>query len=72
MSCYLRHLGDILAEANIKVTSDNRKQIDQAIHNVVGVTYKDCPVTWKKLKQQILGDEQKKEEFLRKLREIIH
>jgi len=68
MSCYFRHLKDILDGASIKVTPDNRKQIDQAIHQIVGVTYKHCPETWKRLKQQLTGDEQKRQEFISQLK----
>ena len=71
MSCYFRHLKDILNEAGIEATPDNRKQIDRAIHDIVGVTYKDCPATWKKLKQEIAGDEQKRQDFLKKLQNSI-
>lgn len=71
MSCYLRHLNDILNEAGITVTPDNRKQVDQAIHRIVGVDYKDCPATWKKLKQQIAGDEPQRKEFIKKLRNSV-
>jgi len=52
MSCYFRHIKDILNEAGIEVTPGNKKQIDQAIHNIVEVTYKDCPATWRKQKQR--------------------
>ena len=31
MSCYFRHLKDVLSEAGIEVTPANKKQIDQAI-----------------------------------------
>jgi hypothetical protein len=68
MSCYFRHLKEIFDEAGIVVTSGNRKQIDQAIHRVVGVTYKECPHAWKKLKQQIMGDEQKRQDLIQKLK----
>jgi len=68
MSCYFRHLKDIFDEAGIEVTSGNRKQIDQAIHRIVGTNYKDCPGIWQKLKQQIIPDEQKRQEFIVKLR----
>jgi hypothetical protein len=67
MSCYFRHIKDILDEAGIEVTPGNKKQIDQAIHQIVGVAYKDCPATWKRLKQQIMGDEQKRRDLARKL-----
>ncbi len=71
MSCYFRHIERILDEAGIEVTPGNKKQIDQAIHQIVEVTYKDCPHTWKKLKQQIMGDEQKRRDLIEKLRDTI-
>ena len=70
MSCYLRHLRDILSEAGIEVTPGNKKQIDSIIHNIVGVPYKDCPATWKKLKQEIIADEQKRQAFIEKLQNV--
>jgi len=72
MACYFRHLEDILDEAGIEITSRNRQQIDRAIHDIVKVTYKDCPATWKKLKREILGDEHKRRDFIKKLQNAIH
>ena len=71
MSCYFRHLEDILAEAGVEVTPGNKRQVDQAIHRIVGVEYKDCPVAWKALKQQIMDDEQKRRDFVKKLKAAI-
>ncbi len=71
MSCYFRHLKNTLEEAGIEVTPDNRKQVDRAIHQIVGVTYKDCPETWKKLKQQLAGGEQKRQEFISQLKSAL-
>jgi len=71
MSCYFRHLKDILNEAGIEVNPSNRKQIDRTIHDIVEVTYKDCPTTWKKLKQEIIGNEQKRQDFIKKLQNAI-
>ena len=71
MSCYLRHLKDILDEAGIAITSANRKQIDQAIHEAVGVAYKDCPATWRKVKEEIKGDEEKRRTFIEQLQAVI-
>ena len=71
MSCYFRHLKNILDEAGIEVTSGNRKQIDQAIHRIVGTEYKNCPDTWKILKQQIIPDEQTRQDFIVKLRNAV-
>jgi hypothetical protein len=71
MSCYFRLLKDILAEAGVEVTPGNRKEIDRAIHKIVGVEYKDCPVAGRALKQQIMGGEQKRRDFVKKLRETM-
>jgi hypothetical protein len=63
----LRHLKDIFDEAGITVTPANRKQVDQAVHQTVGVTYKDCPTTWKNLKKEILNNPEKRQAFIRQL-----
>ena len=67
MSCYLRHIKDILDEAGIILTPANRKQIDQVIHQAVGVTYKNCPTTWKKIKEDIKGNEEKRDALIKQL-----
>ena len=71
MSCYLRHLKDIIEETGIEVTSANRKQIDQAIHQIIGVTYKNCPETWKKLKQQLTRNDKARQEFISQLKSAL-
>ncbi|MBI4302869.1 MAG: hypothetical protein HY665_00815 [Chloroflexi bacterium] len=68
MSCYFRHLKGVFDEAGITVVSSNRQQIDQAIHQFLGVAYKDCPVTWRHFKQEIMADKHKREELVAKLR----
>jgi len=71
MSCYFRRLKNILDEAGIEVTPSNKKQIDQAFHQIVGVTYKDCPATWERLKLELIGNEQKRHELVQKLQNAI-
>ena len=71
MSCYFRHIESILDEAGIEVNPGNKKEIDQAFHQIVGTTYKDCPATWKKLKQEVIGDKQKRRELVKKLQSAI-
>jgi hypothetical protein len=56
MSCYFRHLKDILAEAGVEVTTANKKEVDQALHEIVGVAHKDCPTAWKNLKRQMANE----------------
>ncbi len=72
MSCYFRHMKDILAEAGITVDPSNKKRIDQAFHQVVGTNYKDCPATWKALKQTFINDKRKRQELIEKLQAAIH
>jgi hypothetical protein len=67
MSCYFRHMQDIFSEAGIKITLDNKKEIDQAIHRIVNVSYKNCPATWKEIKNRTANAE-KREEFIQKLK----
>ena len=69
MSCYFRHLKDIMDETGITVTPQNKKEIDRAIHELVGTTYKDCPATWKSLKKELLN-EQTNNLLIQKLRNI--
>lgn len=71
MSCYFRQLKGLLDEAGIEVTPGNREQIDQIVHQLVGVTYKDCPETWKRLKQQLAGGERRRLDFISRLRSSL-
>ena len=57
MTCYFRHLKQIFAKADIEVTPQNKKQLDEIIHNLVKTTYKDCPKTWKEVKKRISENE---------------
>ncbi len=50
MSCYFRHMPDILKEAGIGVTPENKREVDRLIHALVGVDYKNCSGTWKAVK----------------------
>ena len=68
MSCYFRHLKDILEEVGIEVTPANKRRIDQAIHQIVGITYKNCPDTWRRLKQEITADPAKRQDFISQLK----
>ena len=71
LSCYLRHMKDVLDEAGIVVTPANRKQVDQAVHHAVGVAYKDCPTTWKKVKQDIRGGEKKRLALIEQIKAAV-
>ena len=70
MSCYFRHIKDVFQEAGIEITPANKKDIDRAIHKMVGVAYKDCSATWKQVKQQLLADDKKRQKFVEKLKRV--
>jgi hypothetical protein len=57
MTCYFRHIQHLFRKAGIEVTKENRQEIDKIIHNMVGVEYKNCPATWREVKQRITEDE---------------
>jgi len=68
MTCYFRHLHDVFEKIGVKVTKENKRQIDQIIHNMVGVEYKNCPAAWKEVKKRIAEDE---EAFISQLRSSL-
>ena len=70
MSCYFRHMKEIFSQAGIEITKDNKKDIDRAIHNIVDIDYKNCPDAWKKVKEIIKGDDEKKKaELVRRIKD---
>ena len=71
VSCYLRHVKEVLAEAGVEVTPENRKQIDRAFHELMGVRYKDCPATWRKLKQELAGDAARRRRLVQRLKKAV-
>ncbi len=65
MSCYFRHMKEVFESIGIEINAENKKDIDKAIHEIVGIEYKDCSHTWKKVKEIIKGDDaDKKNEFV--------
>lgn len=61
MSCYFKHLKEIFKEAGIELNLENKKLIDAKIHQLVGVPYKHCPETWKKVKAWIADETSRKQ-----------
>ncbi len=71
MSCYFRHMKDVLAEAGIEITPENKKKVDQAIHKLVAEEYKNCSPTWKAVKTHIKNDETARAQFIQKLKRAV-
>ena len=68
MSCYFRHLKETFAEAGIEITPANKRDVDRAIHKLVGVPYKDCPATWKALKAGFLASDKGRRDLIKQLK----
>ena len=68
MSCYFRHMKDVLEEAGIEVTRDNKKNIDRVIHDLVDIEYKNCSPAWKAVKEHIKKDEEARKRFIKRLK----
>ncbi|MGZ4857774.1 MAG: hypothetical protein ACXVZU_05395 [Methanobacteriaceae archaeon] len=68
MNCYLRHMKDILEEADLHPQNrEERKDVDLAIRKVIGKDQKDkCNLVWKEVKIW-LQDEEKKEKLVSEL-----
>ena len=69
MSCYFRHMKDILEEIGINITPENKKEVDRIIHKIVEVEYKNCPPTWKAVKEEIKNDSEKRARFVARLKQ---
>jgi hypothetical protein len=71
MSCYLRHMKDILEEADLHPHNrKERKEVDLAIRKVIGKEQKDkCNLVWKEVKIW-LQNEEKKEKLVSELSRV--
>jgi len=67
MSCYFRQLKDIFAAAGIIVTKDNRRAIDLAVHDLLGLEEKHCPTAWRTFKERVGTDARARAAFAAKL-----
>lgn len=68
LTCYFRHLHGFFEKAGIRVTAENKRQIDQIIHDIMSVEYKNCSATWKEVKKRIAEDE---EAFVSQLKKAL-
>jgi len=66
MSCYLRHLGEVLADAGIPATRESRRRVHAMIQEITGE--QDCPLVWRRVKVA-LGEHADRELLIAGLRE---
>ena len=68
MTCYFRHLQDVFKKAGIEVSTENKREIDRVIHEIVGVPYTNCPAAWREVRKRIAEDE---ERFVSELKKAL-
>ncbi len=55
MSCYLRHLEDVLPAAGIRRTGENRGRIHAVIQEMTGE--RGCPRVWRRVKAMLTRED---------------
>lgn len=70
MTCYFRNsrMTELFEELGIDVTKENRKPIDEALHDYLSVEYKNCAATWKMIRKRL---EEDGEGFKERLRAVL-
>ncbi|MCL2337647.1 MAG: hypothetical protein FWC60_09530 [Firmicutes bacterium] len=54
MSCYLRHLGGVMEKAGVTpATKEERRRVDRAVREIVGIADAKCPEVWREVKKQL-------------------
>ena len=59
---------NVFTRAGIDITDENKRAVDRAIHDLVGVDYKNCSTTWKEVKKRLEDDE---ESFVSELKQSL-
>ncbi len=57
MTCYFRHLKTVFEKVGVDANKTNKREIDKAIHGIVGTQYTNCSATWKEVKKRLAEDE---------------
>ena len=70
MSCYFRHMKDVLEAAGVEITKENKKQMDKIIHELVDVEYKECSSAWKAVKEHIKEAKTKRSQFIQDIKKM--
>ena len=66
MSCYVRHLGEVLAAAGIPDTRESRRRVHSIVQEITGE--QDCPRVWRRAKAALASDTER-ERLVAALRE---
>jgi hypothetical protein len=58
MTCYFRNsrMVELFEDIGVEVTKENRNAIDEIIHEMLSVDYKNCAATWKLVRKRLDED----------------
>jgi len=71
MNGYTRHLGEIFKKAGAEPSPENRRLLDRAVREVLGMERADSEEVWKKVKPIILGKPAKRKQFEDKVARLL-
>lgn len=54
MSCYLRHMGNIMEKAGVTPSNkEERRRVDRAVREIMQMPRAKCPEVWKAVKERL-------------------
>ena len=68
MTCYIKHLSEIMRRAGAENTFENKQLLDKIIRQVLKMERADCPDVWKRVKPIMFGGN---EELKKKFEDIV-
>lgn len=71
MGCW-KWFDNVLEEAGIEVTDENREEVDGVIHEYIGEEsrYGRCSADWRKARKEIQADEEMRRELVERLQAL--
>jgi uncharacterized protein YpuA (DUF1002 family) len=71
LGCW-KWFNEVLKEANVNITDENKGEIDNVIHNYIGEqsSYGRCSSDWKKARKQINESPEMRQELIQKLKTL--
>ncbi len=69
MGCW-KWFNNVLKDADVKVTDENKEKIDEVIHRYIGEqsSYGRCSADWRKARKEIEADKQMRSELVKRLK----
>jgi len=68
MTCYVKHLSEIMRRAGAENTYENKQLLDGIVREVLSMERNDCPEVWAKVKSIMFsGNAEEKKQFADKV-----